>query len=312
MNSQDPDRRPPGDATDPARSRALFEHAVERLDASAGNQLRLMRRDALASASTVRIGKLAWTGAAAMAAVLLGLAWWLPRDNRTSARGGSAWSPSRRMPFYPWRMTPSFMRGWAMLRSPSIPLVVRCEAQLRIGQLAARDRLHDVAHGCGRDDSTRGDRASLERTQRPAAGGAGRVRRSMGPHGCVPSGKDPGTLRALERHAASRARGAARRSAQFPRDVARAAGKNAPEHECGARATRRAAASVATPVAVTDAAAETGVARARRARHQRAALARFRGARLPVNRRAAAQLRFSPPWVRQVFAINSSSQSSLN
>ena len=79
MNSQDPDRRPPGDATDPARSRALFEHAVERLDTSAGNQLRLMRRDALASASTMRFGTLAWTGAGAMAAVLLGLAWWLPR-----------------------------------------------------------------------------------------------------------------------------------------------------------------------------------------------------------------------------------------
>lgn len=99
MNSQDPDQRPPDEATDLARSRALFEHAVERLDPSAGNQLRLIRRDALASASMVRVGKLAWTGAAAMVAVLLGLAWWLPRTTGPAPAAAPMVAESTDVPF---------------------------------------------------------------------------------------------------------------------------------------------------------------------------------------------------------------------
>lgn len=79
MSGRDPYERPSGDPPGPARSRELFEQSVEQFDAAAGNRLRLMRRDALAAASTARFGKLAWTGAVAMAALLLGLAGWLPR-----------------------------------------------------------------------------------------------------------------------------------------------------------------------------------------------------------------------------------------
>ena len=78
MIGQDPDRTSKDAAPGKAESRDLFERAVDQLDAATSNRLRLLRREALASASVARPGKLAWSGAGAAAALLLGLAWWSP------------------------------------------------------------------------------------------------------------------------------------------------------------------------------------------------------------------------------------------
>ena len=63
-----------------ASPRALFEHAVQRLDLPAGNRLRLARRAALAGAGTQGGAHvIGWRPALAAAVVLaLGLAWWMP------------------------------------------------------------------------------------------------------------------------------------------------------------------------------------------------------------------------------------------
>lgn len=78
MNGHDPDLGTPGPSAGLTESRELFERSVERLDAGTGNRLRLMRRDALASARRPRASWLAPTAAAVSVLLLASLAWWLP------------------------------------------------------------------------------------------------------------------------------------------------------------------------------------------------------------------------------------------
>ena len=62
------------------RARASFETAVDSIDAGTGNRLRLMRREALASAQ--RSGRSAWlvpSVAVAAAVLAVGLAWRIPQ-----------------------------------------------------------------------------------------------------------------------------------------------------------------------------------------------------------------------------------------
>ena len=60
--------------------KALFEDAVQRLDLGAANRLRQARRVALADGAPAHRQRRAWLPAlAAAAALVLGLAWWLPR-----------------------------------------------------------------------------------------------------------------------------------------------------------------------------------------------------------------------------------------
>ena len=92
MNGHDHDHRTPGEADGLAASRELFERSVERIDVATGNRLRLMRRDALASATLHgRNTAKRWLPAAglASAALLVALALWLPRE----AEQGVATSP---------------------------------------------------------------------------------------------------------------------------------------------------------------------------------------------------------------------------
>jgi len=82
MNSHDPEDLPSDDAAARAATRELFERSVDRIDVATGNRLRLMRRDALAtSAPHASTSLRRWLPAtfAASFALLLGLAWWLPR-----------------------------------------------------------------------------------------------------------------------------------------------------------------------------------------------------------------------------------------
>lgn len=63
-----------------AQARVLFERSVQRLDAGAANRLRLARRAALAQDEGRGVGRRALPPLlAASAALLLGLAWWLPQ-----------------------------------------------------------------------------------------------------------------------------------------------------------------------------------------------------------------------------------------
>lgn len=76
MNGHDPEKQTDDGA---AGTRALFERSVDRMDVGTGNRLRLARRKALAGGQPARQGWLVPAGAAAMALLLVGVAWWSPR-----------------------------------------------------------------------------------------------------------------------------------------------------------------------------------------------------------------------------------------
>lgn len=88
MNGHDPEHHTPGEAAGLAASRELFERSVERIDVATGNRLRLMRRDALASAAlSGRSTARPWLPAAGLASAALlvvALAFWLPRADEQS------------------------------------------------------------------------------------------------------------------------------------------------------------------------------------------------------------------------------------
>ena len=76
MNGHDPE---PGAPDKRAKSRELFESAVEQLDTATSNRLRLMRRHAQSAPAATGTRWLLPTGAAAVALLALTLAWWQPR-----------------------------------------------------------------------------------------------------------------------------------------------------------------------------------------------------------------------------------------
>ncbi|MFT3805918.1 hypothetical protein [Arenimonas sp.] len=84
MNRQEPPRDPVAD-----KARELFEQQSERLDMNTALRLRQARRDVLSP----RASRPAWLpmGTAAAAALVIGLAWWMPRQ--PDATANSALTP---------------------------------------------------------------------------------------------------------------------------------------------------------------------------------------------------------------------------
>jgi hypothetical protein len=74
--------------------KSLFEDAVRRLDPAAAHRLRQARRAALAGATPTHARQAHWLPAtAAAAALVLGLAWWLPQRGTAPAPLAQAPTP---------------------------------------------------------------------------------------------------------------------------------------------------------------------------------------------------------------------------
>jgi hypothetical protein len=69
------------------KSRTLFDQASGHLDPAIGNRLRLMRREALASARQRMPHRWLPLGAAAATLLGIGLTWWLPQHSATVQPG---------------------------------------------------------------------------------------------------------------------------------------------------------------------------------------------------------------------------------